>query len=156
MLCQGKTRGLTLGNYLLTDKLGQGGMGMVFKAVHRRMKRQVALKVLSPELTKDDSMVERFQREVEAAARLVHPNILAAYDADEAEGVHFLVMEYVDGVDLSSLVKKQGALPAGRRRRRVRLAGGPGARALPPGATGDERDRGRSDLDDSPWSRPCA
>ncbi|MGE3804933.1 MAG: protein kinase [Gemmataceae bacterium] len=111
MLCQGKTRGLVLGNYLLTDKLGEGGMGLVYKAVHRRMKRVVALKVLSPAFTRDQGMLERFQREVEAAARLVHPNIVAAYDADEAQQTHFLVMEFVPGQDLSSYVRAKGALP---------------------------------------------
>ncbi len=111
MLCQGRTKGLVLGNYVILDKVGQGGMGMVFKARHRRMKRVVALKVLPPAITKNPTAVQRFQREAEAAAKLNHPNIVAAYDADEAQGVHFLVMEFVDGVDLAQLVKKQGALP---------------------------------------------
>ncbi|MGE3806090.1 MAG: serine/threonine-protein kinase, partial [Gemmataceae bacterium] len=111
MLCQGRTRGLVMGNYVVLDKLGQGGMGVVFKAQHRRMKRTVALKVLSPKITSNPTAVQRFQREVEAAAKLSHPNIVAAYDADEDKGVHFLVMEFVDGSDLSSLVKKSGPLP---------------------------------------------
>jgi Leucine-rich repeat (LRR) protein/tRNA A-37 threonylcarbamoyl transferase component Bud32 len=113
MLCQGKTRGLVLGSYAVLDKLGQGGMGMVFKARHRRMNRLVALKVLSPAITKNPGAVKRFQREVEAAAKLDHKNIVAAYDAGEDKGVHFLVMEYVEGADLSNLVKKQGPLPVG-------------------------------------------
>ncbi|MDX1968645.1 MAG: serine/threonine-protein kinase, partial [Planctomycetaceae bacterium] len=106
---KGKT--LVFGNYVVLDKLGQGGMGMVLKAEHRRMKRTVALKVLSPTVTKTPEMAARFQREVEAAARLSHPNIVAAHDADEFRGTHFLVMEYVEGSDLSSVVKKKGTMP---------------------------------------------
>ncbi len=112
MLLQGKVKGLVLGNYVILDKLGQGGMGMVLKARHRRMERVVALKVLSPAIVKNPSALQRFQREVKAAAKLSHPNIVAAHDADETKGVHFLVMEYVEGSDLSALVKKQGPLSA--------------------------------------------
>jgi len=108
----GKGKSLLLGNYLITDKLGEGGMGMVLKAKHKRMKRQVALKVMSAAAMKSPDAVDRFHREVEAAARLEHPNIVAAHDADEANGVHFLVMSYVPGKDLSVLVKEKGPLPA--------------------------------------------
>ena len=107
----GQGRSLVLGNYLILDQLGQGGMGLVLKAEHRRMKRLVALKVLSPKVTRTPEAVRRFQREAEAAARLTHPNIVIAHDADEASGTHFLVMEYVEGTDLSSLVTKRGPLP---------------------------------------------
>jgi len=110
----GKGRTLVLGEYVILDKLGQGGMGLVLKAEHRRMKRLVALKVLSPKVTKTPEALRRFQREVEAAARLTHANIVIAHDAGEAGGTHFLVMEYVDGSDLSTLVKKQGPLPLGQ------------------------------------------
>jgi len=107
----GRGKSLVLGNYLILDKLGQGGMGLVFKAEHRRMKRLEALKVLSPKVTRTAEAMRRFQHEVEAAARLLHPNIVTAFDADEAGGTHFLVMEYVDGTDLASLVKERGPLP---------------------------------------------
>src|SRR6476646_12000018 len=90
---------LRVGNYDVLDRLGAGGMGTVFKARHRRMKRIVALKVLSRRLAQDESFVQRFQREVETIARFAHPNIVMAYDADEAEVGHFLVMEFVDGPD---------------------------------------------------------
>ena len=110
-LYAGKGNSLTLGNYVILDKLGQGGMGIVLKAQHKRMKRLVALKVMSPAAVKSRDAVKRFHREVEAAAKLRHPNIVAADDADEAKGTHFLVMEYVDGDDLSALVKKHGPLP---------------------------------------------
>jgi hypothetical protein len=107
----GKGRSLVLGKYVILDKLGQGGMGLVLKAEHRRMERLVALKVLSPQVVQTPEVVRRFQREVKAAARLTHPNVVIAHDADEADGRHFLVMEYVDGTDLSTLVKQHGPLP---------------------------------------------
>lgn len=111
---KGRGKGLVLGNYTILEKLGQGGMGMVLKAQHARMKRLVALKVLSPDVTKSAELLARFQREVQAAARLEHGNIVTAYDADEAHGTHFLVMQYVDGKDLSTIVKKHGPLPIDR------------------------------------------
>jgi serine/threonine protein kinase len=108
---QGKADGLVLGNYVVLEKLGQGGMGTVYKAEHRRMKRVVALKVLAPVKKGPPDATERFRREVQAAAKLTHPNIVAAYDADEAKGMQFLVMEYVEGSDLAYLVQKHGAFP---------------------------------------------
>ncbi|WP_232103766.1 protein kinase domain-containing protein [Gimesia algae] len=74
------------------------------------MERQVALKTLPAAMTRDTQSILRFHREVKAAAKLTHPNIVAAYDADEANGVHYFVMEYVEGIDLSAVVKKQGVL----------------------------------------------
>jgi serine/threonine protein kinase len=108
-LSQSRFSELQIGNYEILDKLGAGGMGTVFKARHRRMKRVVALKVLARNLCKDQSFVQRFQREVETIARLSHPNIVMAYDADEGDLGHFLVMEFVNGQDLASLVQKQGS-----------------------------------------------
>jgi CheY-like chemotaxis protein len=109
-ITRGKPGEVRIGNYDILDRLGAGGMGTVFKARHRRMKRVVALKVLSAELCKNESFVRRFQREVETIARLGHPNVVMAYDADEAEVGHFLVMEFVSGRDLSSLVAKNGPM----------------------------------------------
>jgi len=111
LLAHGRPDRLVLGNYVILEKLGQGGMGTVYKARHRRMNRLVALKVLPPSLSQMPEAIARFQREVEAAARLQHPHIAAAYDADEAGGIHFLVMEYVDGPNLSACVKQLGPLP---------------------------------------------
>lgn len=108
---QGRAKGLVFGDYLVLDKLGAGGMGQVFKAQHRRMKRVVALKVLPPELTTSKKTVQRFYQEVEMAAKLIHPNIVTAFDAGEERGLHYLVMEYVDGQDLSSFLRAKGALP---------------------------------------------
>ena len=101
---------LVLGNYVLLEKIGAGGMGMVYKAQHRRMKRVVAVKVLSQTALQAPNVVKRFLREAEAAAKLSHPNIVAAYDADEIDGVPFLAMEYVEGQDLSAHVKAKGPL----------------------------------------------
>jgi tRNA A-37 threonylcarbamoyl transferase component Bud32 len=101
---------LLLSNYLLLEQIGSGGMGRVFKALHRRMERTVALKLLHERSLSSTEAVERFQREARAAARLHHPNIVTAFDADEDGGLHFLVMEYVDGPDLGKLVQ-QGPLP---------------------------------------------
>ncbi len=107
-ICQGKAKGLVIGRYIVLEKLGVGGMGMVFKAQHRRLKQVVALKILPPSLTRNPELVQRFHREAETAAKLNHRNIVRAIDADEAGGMHFLVMEFVDGINLSKLVKTRG------------------------------------------------
>jgi serine/threonine protein kinase len=112
MIAQGRWTGLVLGNYVILEKIGAGGMGIVYKAQHRRMKRLVALKVLTPAISRSKPALARFQREVEAAAKLNHTNIVAAHDADEAQGTHFLVMEYVQGSDLAQRIKMHGPLPA--------------------------------------------
>jgi serine/threonine protein kinase len=98
---RGDVNHLVLGNYVVLETIGAGGMGRVYKGLHRRMKRLVALKVLPPDAMKTAEAVARFQREVEAAAQLSHPHIVTAHDADEDRGMHFLVMEYVDGRDLA-------------------------------------------------------
>ncbi|MCA9070949.1 MAG: serine/threonine protein kinase, partial [Planctomycetaceae bacterium] len=99
---------LTMGQYLILDQIGAGGMGVVYSARHRRMQRDVAIKVLSKRALGRPSAVERFHREAQAAAKLLHPNIVTAFDADEYQGNHYLVMEFVRGNDLS----KDGPLPA--------------------------------------------
>ena len=106
----GNTTALVLDNYVLLERLGKGGMGQVFTALHRRMERVVALKLLAPEVMQNERAVRRFQREAKAAAKLSHPNIVAAFDADMDKGVHFLVMEYVKGSDLASYIKRHGRL----------------------------------------------
>jgi len=107
---QGKAKGLIMGDYVVLDRIGEGGMGQVYKAQHKVMERVVALKTLPAAATKSQRAVGRFHREVKVAARLSHPNIVTAYDARQDHGVHFLVMEYVEGTDLADLVKKQGPL----------------------------------------------
>ncbi len=110
-LAQGKAKGLLIGDYLVMDKLGQGGMGVVFKARHRPTGHVVAMKVLPPSFGRDREAVQRFRREVEIASRLDHPNLVAALDASEVQGVHFLTMEYISGYDLDRLVTDGGPLP---------------------------------------------
>ncbi|MFO0870822.1 MAG: bifunctional serine/threonine-protein kinase/formylglycine-generating enzyme family protein [Pirellulales bacterium] len=104
---------LVLGDYVLVGRIGAGGMGQVFKAQHRHMKRAAAIKLLPKDLTKNEDAIRRFQREVEVAAKLSHPNIVQTYDAGVQKGVWYLVMEFVDGRDLSVVVAKQGPLPVG-------------------------------------------
>jgi uncharacterized protein (TIGR03067 family) len=99
------------GRYRVQELLGVGGMGSVYKAEHLLMERPVALKLISHSLTSNPLMVERFRREVKTAARLKHPNIVMAYDAEQAGDSHFLVMEYVEGKSLARLVSEQGRLP---------------------------------------------
>ena len=110
-LAQGKAKGLLIGDYLVTEKLGQGGMGVVFKARHRPTGHVVAMKVLPPSFGRDREAVQRFRREVEIASGLEHPNIVAALDASAVRGVHFLAMEYISGYDLDRLVTEGGPLP---------------------------------------------
>ncbi len=97
-------------DYELQEKIGEGGMGAVYRAMHVNLKRAVAIKVLPKDLTSDDEAISRFRREMEAVGRVVHPNIVLAHDAGEVDNQHFLVMEFVDGMDLSQLVARTGAL----------------------------------------------
>ena len=102
---------LSFGNYVIEAELGRGGMGVVLKARHKRMQRYVGIKVLPAKMTEDADAIARFQREVVAASQLTHQNIVGAYDADEIDGQQILVMEFVDGRDLSSIVKSSGPMP---------------------------------------------
>src|SRR5262249_2909650 len=111
---RGKGKLLVLGNYTILDKIGAGGMGQVFKAEHRRMHRIVAVQLLSSALMKVSPVLARLQREMTGVPKLNHPNIGTAYDADTVNGVHLLVMEYVEGSDLAATVKKNGPLPVDR------------------------------------------
>ncbi len=96
--------------YKIVKELGAGGMGVVYQAEHRLMERPVALKVISSRLVNSDIAVERFRLEVKAAAKLSHRNIVAAFDAEQAGDLHFLVMEFIEGVSLSDVVKRRGRL----------------------------------------------
>jgi len=97
--------------YRIVRLLGEGGMGAVYEAEHRVMQRPVALKVINRTYTANAAAVERFRREVRAAARLSHPNIVTTHDAEDAGNTLFLVMEYVKGVSLGRLLKQRGPLP---------------------------------------------
>lgn len=108
-LLAGKGQELSLGSYVLLERVGEGGMGQVFKARHRGLGRISAVKIIRKEKLDSESAVKRFQREVRMAAQLNHPNVVVAYDADEVGGIHLLVMKYVEGgTDLSNLVKEKG------------------------------------------------
>lgn len=107
---QGKARGLLVGPYLVLEQLGAGGMGLVFKARHRPSGRVVALKLLPPSFGRDPDAVRRFRREFQVASRLSHPNLVAAIEASEDRGVHYLTMEYVAGYDLDRLVSQGGPM----------------------------------------------
>ncbi|MEM7479181.1 MAG: serine/threonine-protein kinase, partial [Planctomycetota bacterium] len=96
--------------YSLQRQLGAGGMGAVYLARHERMGRDVAIKVIRPELTSNPKTVQRFQQEVQSAAMLSHRNVVTAFDADQADEIHFLVMEYVEGESLSQTVARKGPL----------------------------------------------
>ncbi len=106
-----KGKSLAIEDYVLLEKLGQGGMGTVWKARRRDKDETVALKVLDPTLARQTEMVSRFQRESRLAIQLRHRSIVATYRAVQSGSRHFLVMEYVDGPDLSSLMKSDGPVP---------------------------------------------
>jgi serine/threonine protein kinase len=108
----GRDEPLRFGEYVVLEKIGEGAMGKVYKAEHRRMQRLVAIKVLPAAATKSHEVQERFRREIRAAARLEHPNIVSAHDAGEIDGAHYLVMQHVEGRDLKSLLKERGRFPA--------------------------------------------
>ncbi|OYV89112.1 MAG: hypothetical protein B7Z73_07220, partial [Planctomycetia bacterium 21-64-5] len=99
-----------LGEYAILEAIGRGGMGTVYRAVHTRLDKVVAIKVLSPHRLGDAAAVPRFEREMRAVGKLSHPNIVAATDAGEVGGALFLVMEFVDGIDLARLLKRRGPL----------------------------------------------
>jgi serine/threonine protein kinase len=113
-LLAGRTCGFILGQYRILDEVGRGGMGRVFKAEHATMRRVVALKVLAAHLTRTERARQLFQREVWAAARLVHPHIVTAFDANQADDRCYLVLEYIDGPNLSALVRDVGPLAVGQ------------------------------------------
>jgi serine/threonine protein kinase len=97
--------------YLILRELGRGGMGVVYQARHKDMNRQVAIKVIRRSLLDRPNALERFRREVQAAAQLGHRNIVIAYDAEQAGDLHMLVMEFVPGQSLAEIVEKKGPLP---------------------------------------------
>lgn len=109
----GTAKASVLGDYKLLKKLGQGGMGTVFKAHHTSLERDVAIKVLSKDLANKPGFVQRFQREAKAMAKLDHPNILRCYDVKEERGCHYLAIEFVEGGSLEDWYKKLGAFEIG-------------------------------------------
>src|SRR5947207_3003460 len=107
---QGRWRRFTIGKYKVMERLGQGGMGSVYLCEHKFMRRRAAVKVLPTAKAEDPSALDRFYREARVVAALDHPNIVRAYDIDQEDKLHFLVMEYVDGASLQEIVKRNGPL----------------------------------------------
>ena len=104
------TPGTRLGVYEVTAQIGEGGMGQVYRATDSKLKRQIAIKILPPSLAADSDRLARFQREAEVLASLNHPNVAAIYGLEEGGGMTALVMELVDGEDLSQRIAR-GAIP---------------------------------------------
>jgi len=100
-----------LGNFEILGKLGEGGMGAVYKARQLSLDRIVALKVLPPSLAKDEVFVRRFIREARTAAKLSHPNIITVLDVGESNGFYYIAMEFVDGITAAQRVEKYGVFP---------------------------------------------
>ena len=107
----GKAAELFFGDYVVLRKLGEGGMGKVYKARQNRLGRDVALKIVRSSLLSNPLVRRRYEREVQAASQLQHPNIVSVFDAGEVGGRYYLAMEFVDGIDLSRLVREHGILP---------------------------------------------
>src|SRR5437660_8136508 len=92
--------GRTLGDFQIQRRLGQGGMGHVYLAEQISLKRKVALKILKPDLAADETALKRFRQEAEAVAQATHANIVQVYAIGEGDGVHYMALEYVDGLNL--------------------------------------------------------
>src|SRR5262249_16764547 len=107
----GRAGQLVRGSYVLLERPRGGGVGAAFQARHQKLGRVVALKLIRTERLSNPDILNRFQREIRAAAQLAHLNVVRAYDADVVEGTYFFTMEYVEGTDLSNLVKQHGPLP---------------------------------------------
>ena len=104
--------GQLLGNrYRILELIGEGGMALVYKAECVLLQRTVAVKVLRPQYSSDKEFVTRFRREAQAAASLSHPNVVNIYDVGEDAGVHYIVMELIEGDNLKSLIRKEAPLP---------------------------------------------
>jgi eukaryotic-like serine/threonine-protein kinase len=110
-LILGRGRELLLGRYVLLERVGQGGMGQVFKARHRLLERTDAVKVIHPKIVSQPHAVQRFLREAKATARLSHPHLITVHDAGENGGRYYMAMEFVPGTDLAKLVGRLGPLP---------------------------------------------
>ena len=105
---------MQLGQYTLDEKLGEGGMGVVYRAHHAMLQRPTAVKFLGSEKTNDQT-IARFEREVQLTAKLNHPNTIAIYDYGRTpEGIFYYAMEYLQGINLEDLVKRYGPQPEGR------------------------------------------
>ncbi len=103
--------GMMLGNYRIDSLLGAGGMGEVYAATQLGLDRTVALKVLSPACLSDQNAVDRFMREMRVAGKLMHPNIVTAFDAGTENGYHYIAMTYINGTDVETILKEDKRIP---------------------------------------------
>jgi eukaryotic-like serine/threonine-protein kinase len=110
-LLSNRPQGLIVGRYIILDRIGSGSMGRVYRAHHVMMDRVVALKIIAPEISSNERVVARFQREMKLVGRLDHPNVVRAFDADQINRVLYIVMEYVGGTSLGERLKKKGPIP---------------------------------------------
>jgi YVTN family beta-propeller protein len=111
--------GREIAGYQIEEIIGRGGMGVVYRAEHIRLGRKVALKVVAPQIAREEKFRERFLRESRTAGTLDHPNVVPMYDAGEADGVLYIAMRFVDGVDLATLIARDGPLEPARTARIV-------------------------------------
>ena len=101
------------GRYQIIEELGKGGMGRVYKAFDTKVKEKIALKLIKPEIAKDKKTIERFSNELKFARKIRHKNICQMFDLSEAQGTHFITMEFVEGQDLKKLIRQTGRLTVG-------------------------------------------
>src|SRR4051812_21059896 len=104
------TVGTVVAGYRIEDRIGRGGMGVVYLAEHQTLRRRAALKIIAPDLASSDDFRERFLREARIAAGLSHPNIVTVYDAGEVDGLLYIAMQYVPGQDLSQVLRDERRL----------------------------------------------
>src|SRR3954454_8486564 len=104
------TVGTVVAGYRIEDRIGRGGMGVVYRAEHQTLRRRAALKIIAPDLASSDDFRERFLREARIAAGLSHPNIVTVYDAGEVDGLLYIAMQYVPGQDLSQVLRDERRL----------------------------------------------
>ena len=109
-LLAGRTGGFKVDRYVLLDLIGQGGMGRVYLARDTRLNRDVALKILSPERVSNPRAIARFQREARVGAQLQHENLVRIYDFGESNGRYYLVMEYIEGKTIGTMISEQGQI----------------------------------------------
>ncbi len=102
--------GQTIGQYKIISKIGEGGMAVVYRARQELLERDIALKILSPQLTKDTTFVERFLQEARSAAQMSHPNIVTIYEVGAANGLYYMALAYIEGMSLADILRR-GPLP---------------------------------------------
>jgi serine/threonine-protein kinase len=102
--------GQVIAGYRIEERVGRGGMGVVYRAEHLNLRRRAAIKIIAPDLAESEGFRERFTREARIAAALQHPNIVTVYDAGEVDGILYLAMQYIEGQDLAAVLRKEGRL----------------------------------------------